>query len=295
MTASIMLMLVSLVLCYSFIWYERFGVDAKRTILNLIFSLLTWTGIEFIILVTFLEWVRFVSGPMPHFPCWLHLTVKNTLAAKLMFFQTGLIISRYACIFWMKNPSACNDEFWCCFINRWVNIFSFLPHFVFAYLPGKRHTGYHMCTGADPAQDSMLPPKFNMIHYVIGFSSLAIHIIMGIRIFWYKHKIKNSVNDQSCVQKNLFLNALEKNSLSDFTTMTSGLVLLLSFGLLFFKYSQTEPQNFNSFPNYLMVYWVQLINAPFTISFILILSFARNNEMRKIMTREATDFIKQFF
>jgi len=34
MTVSLLTMLVCVVLCYSIIWYERFGLDAKRTINN---------------------------------------------------------------------------------------------------------------------------------------------------------------------------------------------------------------------------------------------------------------------
>ena len=136
MSLSIILNIVSVTLCYSVVWYEKYGLDAKQTMLNRLFSLICWTGIEQLMFVTFPEWLRFMSGPVPKFPCWFHLIIKNGLMAKLILLYTGLIITRYSSIFWMKNPSAFNDEFWSRFIQIWVYFFSFLSQIVFLWLPG---------------------------------------------------------------------------------------------------------------------------------------------------------------
>ena len=295
MTASIVIMLVCVVLCYSIIWYERFGIDAKRTIINQLFSLQCWTAIQFIFFITLLEWLRFMSGPVPKLLCWFHLIIKNWIVTKILLIQTGIIVSRYACIFWLKNPSAFNDEFWCQFINFWVNIFSFIPHFVFASLPGRTHVGYHICIGSNPALDNMLPPKFNFIHYVIGFSSLAIHIPMSIRIYWYKHKRKVAVTDMATNQQNFLQKTMESQTLANFTTLTFSMVLWALLGFLFVQYSQVEPKNFNQYPEYLLVYWIQLVNTPLSFVILLILCFMRNAQMRNVMLREAKDCLRNYF
>ena len=98
MSLSIILNIVSVTLCYSVVWYEKYGLDAKQTMLNRLFSLICWTGIEQLMFVTFPEWLRFMSGPVPKFPCWFHLIIKNGLMAKLILLYTGLIITRYASI-----------------------------------------------------------------------------------------------------------------------------------------------------------------------------------------------------
>ncbi len=295
MAVSMFLMLLSLVLSYSIIWYEHYGLDIKRTILNRLSSLQWWTSIEFILFITLPEWIRFISGPLPEFPCWFHSLIKNALMAKLLFLQTGLVISRYACIFWLKNPAAFNDEYWSHFINVWVNIFSFWPHFVFVYLPGREPIGYYICFGKDPAEDYELPTKFNTTHFVIGLTCLAVHIVVSLRIFWYKYKIKKGVNEEALNQKSIILKTFEKHSLADFTTLTSSFMLLLGFILIFFKFSKTEPQDFNHFPCYLLVYWIQLINAPATIMILLALSYIKNKAMRTTMIRETKDYLRQFF
>lgn len=291
MTISIYLMILSSVLCYSVIWYERFGQDAKRTIINQLFALHCCTAIEFVLMVTLPEWIRFISGPGPKLLCWIHLIIKNWFVTKILLIQTGMIVSRYACIFWLKNPSAFNDEFWCCFITIWVNLSSFIPHFVLAYLPGRQHIGYHICTGENPAEDYQLQPKFNYIHHIIGFIGLAVHIPMSIKIYFYKHKRRNAVTAQSTVVQK----STDHNSLSSFGTITLGMICTAILGYLFSLYSKLSPEDFNVYPNYLLVYWIQLINGPFTIILIIVLCYWRNEQMRKVMIRETKEFLSRLF
>jgi hypothetical protein len=47
----------------------------------------------------------------------VHLVIKGGLLNKTLFLLNGLVISRYACIFWLKNPAAFHDDFWVRFIN----------------------------------------------------------------------------------------------------------------------------------------------------------------------------------
>ena len=76
MAISVVLNLFCVALCFCVIWYERYGLDVKRTIMNQLFSKLCWTGIEFILFITLPEWLRFFYGPFPRLPCWLHLNQK---------------------------------------------------------------------------------------------------------------------------------------------------------------------------------------------------------------------------
>ena len=295
MAISILLILLASVLCYSVIWYERFGLDAKRTIINQLFALHCSTAIEFMLFVTLPEWIRFVSGPGPKLLCWIHLVIKNYFVTKFLLVQTGIIIARYACIFWLKNPSAFNDEFWCYFINVWINLCSFILHFALAYSPGRQHVGYHICIGGNPAWDYLEQPKFNYIHHVIGVAGLAAHIPMSIRIYWFKHKRKNIVSDLVNATKNSVLMTIEKNSLSNFGSITLSMVCSAILGYLFSLYSNLAAGDLNNYPNYLLVYWIQLINGPLTIILVLALCYARNEHIRIVMGRETREFWSRHF
>jgi hypothetical protein len=63
MTFTFVAIPVVLLLLYSIIWYERFGLDAKRTIVNKLTSSFCWTGIQFVILVNIPDLGRYIFGP----------------------------------------------------------------------------------------------------------------------------------------------------------------------------------------------------------------------------------------
>ena len=290
MASSALLMIVCLLLCYSIIWYEKYGLDAKRTLINQLYSLQWWTGIEFILMVTLPEWFRFISGPLPELPCLMHLFVAYSIFGKFLILQTGLIVIRYIWIFWLKNPLAFKDDFWCCFINIWSNVFTAWPHFVFVFLPGRQQISYYICIGCNPSKNSQQEQKTDYAAYIILFGSLVAHILMSGRIFLYKHKIKP--RSGTITKNGGLLTAVENKYLSNFITLTSGLVVTVVFSFLLIKYSSIEPINYNRFPQYMLVYWIQMINAPLSLVLLAILSYAKNLQMRTVMLRETKDFFR---
>ena len=54
---------------YSIIWFERYGSDKKRTILNIVTSYGTWTGIEYLTIIQSAEIIRYMTGSMPASLC----------------------------------------------------------------------------------------------------------------------------------------------------------------------------------------------------------------------------------
>ena len=136
MAIAIILMISSSIMCYSIVWYERYGLDTKQTMLNKLFAVLCWTGIEYTIFASLPDWLRYVIGPYPASFCWLHSIGKYGLIAKGLLLNIALIFTRYAYIFWLKNPQAFKDEFWCCFIKMWTYLFAFLTQTVFVCSPG---------------------------------------------------------------------------------------------------------------------------------------------------------------
>jgi hypothetical protein len=49
---------------YGIIWYERYGSDKKRILVNRLLTSLCWTGIELYTVIIPLDIVRYVTGPM---------------------------------------------------------------------------------------------------------------------------------------------------------------------------------------------------------------------------------------
>ncbi len=57
--------LVVPVFLYSIIWYERYGSDNKRTLLNKFASLACWAAIEYYLVAQMLEIITFLFAPLP--------------------------------------------------------------------------------------------------------------------------------------------------------------------------------------------------------------------------------------
>ena len=121
---------------YSIIWYEKFGSDKKRTVLNKLAGSVCWCTILVHVLVQIPELIRFCFGPFPTFICYLQLVFKNTLATQLMLIFDTISILKYIFIFWLKNPYNFCDDFWTVFLNLWMFAFSLMSQIIFANLPG---------------------------------------------------------------------------------------------------------------------------------------------------------------
>jgi hypothetical protein len=67
---SVILSFLVLPLLYGIIWYERFGTDLKRTLINQLFASVCWYLMTSIILIQVPITVRFmIQMPLNHFIC----------------------------------------------------------------------------------------------------------------------------------------------------------------------------------------------------------------------------------
>jgi len=64
---------------YSIIWFEKYGCDSKRTVLNRIASIICWTGFEYLFFIQIFETLRFVYGPLPKAFCFFTRYLKRIL------------------------------------------------------------------------------------------------------------------------------------------------------------------------------------------------------------------------
>jgi hypothetical protein len=121
---------------YSIIWYEKFGSDKKRTVLNKLVGSVCWCIIFAYVFIQIPELIRYCFGPLPTFVCYLNLVIKNTLSIQLMLTFDAISILRYIFIFWLKNPYSFCDDFWTIFLNLWMFSLALISQIAFAILPG---------------------------------------------------------------------------------------------------------------------------------------------------------------
>ena len=108
---------------FGIIWYEKFGMDHRRTLVNKIVSMLCWNGM-FSMLFGFWEDVAsYFCGPQTKLQCLFFQMLRNVIKSNSLFFLEAIVISKYIFIFWLKNPTSVNDDYW--YVNT-KTIFRFL-------------------------------------------------------------------------------------------------------------------------------------------------------------------------
>ena len=102
---SIISGIVLIPFAYSIIWYEKFGSDKKRTLINKLVASLCWNEIAFFSTVQILYVVRFYFGPLPPFLCFWMFVIRKTIIINGIFTLNAMALVRYIFIFWLKNPA----------------------------------------------------------------------------------------------------------------------------------------------------------------------------------------------
>ena len=125
-------------------------------------------------------------------------------------------------MFWLRNPAAFHDDFWCLFIDIWVQGFGFISQLSWHLIIPRQPLGYYICSGIDPTELLKTPLK---IYGLVEISSILLNVFICIRIKIYKSKEKSlNVGLMSC-QKSLFLADVELMSLANFGIILTNLTI----------------------------------------------------------------------
>jgi len=142
--------------------------------------------------------------------------------------------------------------------------------------------------------DDLKPITLNLAIIVIKLSTVIIHVFINIRIFIYKKTNKIIAIEENFTKqsKNYFMKTFEKQYLSHFLVFTCFLIGSGIMVALIYKISILEPYELNNYPNYLMIYWMNLVHVPLFSILICLLYYYKNDTMRNTITREIKDFFK---
>jgi len=94
------------------IWFEKFGSDNKRTLINRLVSSVCWTFIQYVAIVLVVDIIRHLLGPLPNALCFAQVILRSSASSDLLLFYDAIISIRFVYIFVLKNPAAFHDEFW---------------------------------------------------------------------------------------------------------------------------------------------------------------------------------------
>lgn len=84
---------------FGLIWYEKYGNNRYRTVINQLFSFVSWLVVAYIVFVYIPEGIRYLIGPLSETFCDVHNLLKNVLSICLVLTLDLIIIHRYISIF----------------------------------------------------------------------------------------------------------------------------------------------------------------------------------------------------
>ena len=113
---------------YSIIWYERFGSDYRRTLLNQLISSICWNIVFQNMVNVPLEIILTTFGPLGEAFCLSHMILKNGSTFHIYTLLTFLTSVKYLYIFVFKNPTGiqsvlvfCHQYYYCHCISSYTD------------------------------------------------------------------------------------------------------------------------------------------------------------------------------
>ena len=241
--------------------------------------------------MTSFDVIRYVTGPFGTHFCHFQFILKTAIKSMMMLHFDLMFISRYILILWLKNPIAVKDKFWGIFLGLWVTFASLITDFTRYSLPGKEAFAYYICTGIDSTPDKDLPNKPTSFIEIV--SIILVSIIMT-RIFIHKKK-SSKINQQihpNTINKVNDLSHIEQSTIADMTHLFILLLIFVLYLMVLIRLRTSNPDEINDYPNYLFVYFHQII-FPQSLAFFGGSSYYfRHPPLMKAIKREIKDFLK---
>jgi hypothetical protein len=271
---------------YSIIWYEKFGSDSKRTLINRLFVYFWLCPMIWEATVQQVDIIRYIFGPMPKFVCRINYFLKLHFTIHALILLDFIVVARYIFIFWLKNPAAFNDEFWSVFINLWTFFGTALLQFVQTSLPGKDFPDIWICSGENPNLDLTPSYKSVFLNNFIKIFSLFIHIVISIKIKHYKWKTDPNEVARNPKSKLFWIFSLKTDSVID---VTESIVPFGLVGLAMLLNAPRGKQNLemlNQYPECLTEYFYTLIRPILTVFLACSIKLIRDHHYRNALAKE---------
>jgi hypothetical protein len=228
--------------------------------------------------------VRYVGGPLPPSLCVLQIHVRNSIMTQQMLIADAIVISRAFFIFYLKNPAAFNDDFWCRFLNCFVFGFSVLLEVASFQMPGRNTLYVYICSGKNPLQDQGIPIKNQTFRTILILFTILCHAIVILRIHIYKGKILADAGGQVQVQD-------KKLNLADLIANAFLTILVSLIFLLIIQINSIPVKDFNCYPNYYFEYLLRMGCPNMLALAMILLYFYRNPKLWSDLRQKSANIL----
>lgn len=269
------------------IWFEKFGSDRKRTLINMIVSSICWTAIQCGVTVQLLDIVRHLVGPLPHPICMAQAIFRSSITSDFLLYYDAIIIVRFIYIFILKNPAAFQDEFWIRFLNIGIKSYSLIFQSVWHLTAKRQPISFYICAGIDPSSDDQNTVR---VYGIIESISFLLHVVILSRIRMFKRNQKIGPETLNYFRKGLFLADINSHALSTNAISLANILLMCVTGFNVFTMNRMDPKSLNQpyFDHY--VYFALLVSPPTLSLFAVVLYYRSNEALTKDMRNLATEW-----
>ena len=295
---------IGLLLEFGIIWYERKGNHRYRTVINQMFSTVSWLVICYICFVYTPEGIRYLAGPFNATYCDALNCLRNFFATCIVLTLDLIIVLRYIFIFKLSNFAVLDDDLIATFLQISILVLSFWFAMVKRLSVGKMPLNYFLCAGKDPNErhdprSSLQEGSGKFDTTVILFClSFILHIFVHMKIFLYQRKVEHN-------EKNIKVGRLgdeTKNggqqgtrtqprgstmpiSMADLTTQFLCLTFFAVNAGVVTALNKIHPEDLNSHQSRFLVYCHQIIFIAVALVGITAQYYAKNTMITKHILR----------
>ena len=301
-----------LILEFGIIWYERHGDHPYRTLINQLFSTLSWLVVSYIFFVYIPDGTRYLIGPLDDTFCDVHNFLKNFISNCILLTLDGIIMLRYIFIFKVSNFAVINDDLLTRFLQIAILTLGFWMAGVKRMSVGRMPLNYYMCTGRDPSTEygkavsAKSVRKFDTFGLLV-VTSLVTNVVALARIFLYQRTVEKSTQkiELGRIQQ-LAPNNQERNedrpnneepkirnmpkSMADLRTQILCLLINLFSVIVNSILAKIEPSELNDYGNRWLTYYIQIIGVAVAILGISIQYYIKHTSSIKAIVRNFREY-----
>jgi hypothetical protein len=250
-----------------------------RTLINQLVTNLILNSLISNAIVQVPNTMLYIFGPLPWYICYPQVFLFPTMSTSFVLLVDSISVVRYVFIFWLKNPTILQDDFWAKFFFLWTFICSFLGNLVYFILPGYGPNTLDICLGSSPLKPAADIPKTNYFSMSLFWLSIIIQIFLIV-----KHQMHLALG-------NLAENTMTRTAASkpEFVTFTFTFVivgLFVSFSILPFFINSLNLNDLTCYPNYILMYAFYLTTVPTANILMILFMFKRDRKMVRCVIKD---------
>ena len=134
--------LINCALCGGIVWFERYYPNDWRILTNKIVSFVSILVLAYLPVVVPTDIANYLIGPLNADYCFFFQFYRAYLRDVFFFYLNCIVVARYVFIFWLKNPTFIDDEFWSVFICIEGMVLTLIPSLVAMMVPQKHSFFY---------------------------------------------------------------------------------------------------------------------------------------------------------